>query len=149
MNRHLTLTFTLLLTGQADLTFAQENGQNANRQRVHLLMRILDLDRDGTLSRNEWEQIPAFLEKLDKNGDSVVSRDEMRPEQERDPARTDRRRQGGPSPIDIETSPVDLGEPGIAWYGRLDVAKEVAKRSNRPIMFMAAASQCGGVPGVF
>jgi len=24
-----------------------------------------------------------------------------------------------------------------------------AKRMNRPILFMAAASQCGGVPGVF
>ena len=56
---------------------------------------------------------------------------------------------GGPRPDDLGVSPLDLGEPGIAWYGRLEDATVEAKRSNRPILFMAAASQCSGVPGVF
>lgn len=38
---------------------------------------------------------------------------------------------------------------GIAWYGSVEPAFEEAKRSRRPIMFMAAATQCRGVPGVF
>ena len=56
---------------------------------------------------------------------------------------------GGPRPTDISASTLDLGEPGIAWHGRLDMAIEEAQRTNRPIFFMAAASQCNGVPGVF
>ena len=67
-------------------------------------------------------------------------------------ARDDRPRRStrtGARPTDIGASPLDLGAPGIAWYGRLDTALAEARRSNRPIMFMSAASQCGGVPGVF
>ena len=46
-------------------------------------------------------------------------------------------------------APVEPGEAGIAWYCRWDTALAEAKRSNRPIMFQSAASQCNGVPGVF
>lgn len=42
-----------------------------------------------------------------------------------------------------------IGEPGVAWYCRWDTALAEAKRSQRPILFMAAAAQCSGVPGVF
>ena len=60
------------------------------------------------------------------------------------------RRSGrGARPTDIGAAPLDLGAPGIAWYGCLDTALAEARRSNRPIMFMSAASQCSGVPGVF
>jgi hypothetical protein len=38
---------------------------------------------------------------------------------------------------------------GIAWYSTVEPAFAEAKRSRRPIMFMAAATQCGGVPGIF
>lgn len=64
------------------------------------------------------------------------------------PERRQRERRG-PRPKEIEAAPLDLGAPGIAWYGRLDDGLAEAKRSNRPIFFMSAASQCGGVPGVF
>lgn len=56
---------------------------------------------------------------------------------------------GGPRPEHLGASPLELGEPGIAWYGKLEDGLAEAKRMNRPILFMAAASQCGGVPGVF
>jgi len=56
---------------------------------------------------------------------------------------------GGPRPEHLGASPLDLGEPGIAWYPKLEDGLAEAKRANKPILFMAAASQCGSVPGVF
>jgi hypothetical protein len=55
----------------------------------------------------------------------------------------------GPSPRDLGASKLDLGEPGIAWYTTWESAEAEAKRSGRPIMFVAAATQCHGVSGVF
>ena len=133
MNRHLTLTLTALLIGQADLTYAQEGGRGRNREPGHPLIRILDANRDGVLSRDEWEQTPAVLQKLDANGDATVSWDELRQGQPQRgapqgrPCGGERGRPGGPAPLQMETSSVDLGEPGIAWYGRLDLAKAEAK----------------------
>ena len=72
--------------------------------------------------------------------------------QERRPRRGDGGRGsggGGPRPTDLGASPLGLGEPGIAWYPKLEDGLAEAKRTNRPILFMAVASQCGGVPGVF
>jgi hypothetical protein len=57
--------------------------------------------------------------------------------------------QGGPRPSDLGASKLDLGEPGIAWYTTWETAQAEAKRSGRPIMFVAAATQCHGVSGVF
>ncbi len=55
----------------------------------------------------------------------------------------------GPAPSDLGASKLDLGEPGIAWYTTWESAEAEAKRSGRPIMFVAAATQCHGVSGVF
>ena len=55
----------------------------------------------------------------------------------------------GPRPSDLGASKLDLGEPGIAWYVTWESAEAEAKRSGRPIMFVAAATQCHGVSGVF
>ncbi|MBG85458.1 MAG: hypothetical protein CMO80_00965 [Verrucomicrobiales bacterium] len=55
----------------------------------------------------------------------------------------------GPRPSDLGASPLDLGEAGIAWYTTWETAEAEAKRSNRPIMFVAAATQCSGISGVF
>ena len=55
----------------------------------------------------------------------------------------------GPRPNDLGASPQGVGEPGVAWYTTWDTALAEAKRSNRPIFFMAAAATCNGVPGVF
>ena len=55
----------------------------------------------------------------------------------------------GPRPSDLGASKLDLGEPGIAWYTTWESAEAEAKRSGRPIMFVAAATQCHGVSGVF
>jgi len=41
------------------------------------------------------------------------------------------------------------GDSGIAWYSTWDTGLAEAKRSGRPILFMAAATQCSGVSGVF
>mgnify|MGYP000371467814 CR=1 FL=1 len=57
--------------------------------------------------------------------------------------------QGGPRPGDLGASRLNIGEPGIAWYTTWKTALEEAKRSGRPIMFVAAATQCHGVSGVF
>lgn len=44
------------------------------------IMKALDLDEDGQLSSSEVENASKSLMKLDKNGDGVISADEMRPE---------------------------------------------------------------------
>ena len=55
----------------------------------------------------------------------------------------------GPRPNDLGASPQPIGDAGIAWYTTWDTALEEAKRSNRPIFFMAAAATCNGISGVF
>ncbi|MEO0445309.1 MAG: hypothetical protein AAF191_04455 [Verrucomicrobiota bacterium] len=39
--------------------------------------------------------------------------------------------------------------PGIAWYGVLEDGIAESKRSGKPIFFITAAPQCGGVPGMW
>lgn len=55
----------------------------------------------------------------------------------------------GPRPNDLGASPQAVGASGLAWYTTWDTALAEAKRSNRPIFFMAAAATCGGISGVF
>ena len=57
--------------------------------------------------------------------------------------------QGGPRPDDLGASPQPIGEAGVAWYTTWDTALDEARRSNRPIFFMAAAATCSGISGVF
>lgn len=49
-------------------------------------------------------------------------------------------------PLDEHVEPE---APGIAWFGTWDGALAEAKRTGRPILFMSAAPQCSGVPGVW
>ena len=37
----------------------------------------------------------------------------------------------------------------IAWYGMLQDGLDEAKRPGKPILFITAAAQCGGVPGMW
>ena len=39
--------------------------------------------------------------------------------------------------------------PGIAWYGVLKDGFLEAKRTGKPILFVTAAPQCNGVPGMW
>lgn len=55
----------------------------------------------------------------------------------------------GPRPNDLGASPQPVGDAGVAWYTTWDTALAEAKRSNRPIFFMAAAATCNGISGVF
>jgi len=55
----------------------------------------------------------------------------------------------GPGPMEIGASEQAIGTPGVAWYTTWDSALAEAKRSQRPIFFMAAAAQCNGISGVF
>ena len=55
----------------------------------------------------------------------------------------------GPRPSNLGASNLDLGESGIQWYTTWESAEAEAKRSGRAIMFVAAATQCHGVSGVF
>ena len=38
---------------------------------------------------------------------------------------------------------------GIAWYGVLTEGLAEAKRTGKPILFITAAPQCNGVPGMW
>ena len=38
---------------------------------------------------------------------------------------------------------------GIAWYGVLQDGLAEAKRTDKPILFLTAAAQCQGVPGMW
>lgn len=55
----------------------------------------------------------------------------------------------GPKPEDLASSDLAVGDQGVVWYTTWDTAKAEAKRSNRPIFFMAAAHQCGSISGTF
>ncbi|MEM9016751.1 MAG: hypothetical protein AAGC68_07035 [Verrucomicrobiota bacterium] len=55
----------------------------------------------------------------------------------------------GTRPTDIGPSPQPVGDAGVMWYTTWDTTLEEAKRSNRPIFFMAAAATCSGISGVF
>ena len=55
----------------------------------------------------------------------------------------------GPRPENLGESEAELGSAGIAWYPILEDGLAEAKLSNKPIFFMAVASQCGGISGVF
>jgi phosphoglycolate phosphatase-like HAD superfamily hydrolase len=48
------------------------------RRRVSLLQAALDTDKDGTLSAVEIAAAPAALKTLDRNGDSIITPDELR-----------------------------------------------------------------------
>ena len=146
------LTTSCLLLATICLASSQSNApRNGQRRPQEIpLVTALDLDKDGALSSSELAKAPESLFSLDKNGDKKLTSEEMGAHSgggERNGRRGGGG--GGPKPSDLGESDLDLGEPGIAWYGRLDHGMEEAKRPNRPILFMAAASQCGGVPGVF
>ena len=38
---------------------------------------------------------------------------------------------------------------GIMWYGMLQDGLDEAKRTGKPILFITAAAQCRGVPGMW
>ena len=60
------------------------------------------------------------------------------------------RRGGGATPDTAGDNPQEVGEAGVAWYTTWETGLKEAKRSNRPIFFMSAATTCaGGVSGVF
>ena len=52
-------------------------------------------------------------------------------------------------PPEIGTSQIRIGEEGMVWYATWELAREEAKRSQRPILFMSSACQKGSISGVF
>jgi hypothetical protein len=58
-------------------------------------------------------------------------------------------RSGGKGISGVADNPQEVGESGIAWYTTWKTGLAEAKRSNRPIFFMSAATTCSGIPGVF
>ncbi|MEM1442047.1 MAG: hypothetical protein AAGF67_06865 [Verrucomicrobiota bacterium] len=49
----------------------------------------------------------------------------------------------------LPPSPLPVGEAGIMWYTTWETAMAEARRSNRPLFFMAAAAECSGISGIF
>ena len=154
----------ILLNGEI---FAQQALSDRSNHRVHPVAGAIDLDGDGVISALELRRAPQSLLGLDSNGDGILSSDELLPAggdrwgharegrgdswEVRGGPRKVRggRRGGGPRPEELGESDLDIGEAAIAWYPRMKDGIAEAKRTNRPIIFMAVASQCGGVPGVF
>ncbi|MFK7961894.1 MAG: hypothetical protein AB8G96_15370 [Phycisphaerales bacterium] len=64
-----------------------------------------------------------------------------------DDRRNDRRNERRSTPI--ADHPQAVGDAGVAWYTTWESGLAEAKRSNRPIFFMAAATCTSGVPGTF
>lgn len=64
-------------------------------------------------------------------------------------AQGDRRGQGSGGALDVPDHPQAVGDAGVAWYTTWDTGLAEAKRSNRPIFFMSAATTCSGISGVF
>jgi len=54
-------------------------------------------------------------------------------------------RPGGGRDVTIEGT----SEPGIAWYGVLEHARQEAARTGKPILLMSGAPACSGVPGMW
>lgn len=55
----------------------------------------------------------------------------------------------GPRPSELGASSLEVGAESVVWYATWETATAEAKRSNKPIFFMAAAHQCGSVSGTF
>jgi hypothetical protein len=51
--------------------------------------------------------------------------------------------------MNVPDNPQAVGETGVAWYTTWETGLAEAKRSNRPILFMSAATTYSGVSGVF
>ena len=49
----------------------------------------------------------------------------------------------------VKKNPQAVGDAGVDWYVTWETGLAEAKRSNRPIFFMSAATQCSGISGVF
>jgi len=56
---------------------------------------------------------------------------------------------GTRSAMDVPDNPQAVGDAGVAWYTTWETGLAEAKRSNRPIFFMSAATTCSGISGVF
>ena len=163
--RLLTVLTCFSIAGALGLANAcAQGGASGRSQRIHPAAGAIDVNNDGVISEAEIKKAPPSLLGLDRNKDGALSHDELIPAGLRrgggpgagrgEPgAGRGRpgagRGGGGPRPDDLGESDLDLGEAAIAWYPRLEDGLEEAKRTNRPIIFMAVASQCGGVPGVF
>ncbi|MCH2178071.1 MAG: hypothetical protein MK106_04635 [Mariniblastus sp.] len=57
--------------------------------------------------------------------------------------------QGTRSAMDVPDNPQAVGDAGVAWYTTWETGLSEARRSNRPIFFMSAATTCSGISGVF
>ena len=60
-----------------------------------------------------------------------------------DPSRARNSPRAGPT---VDWSKV---EHRIAWYGTLELGRAAASKTGRPILLVAGAPHCGGVPGVW
>jgi hypothetical protein len=81
MSRWLAVPLGILLLALplSHLTAQDESAKGRQRQARKSLLEVLDRDGDGVLSREEIKAAAAVLQALDRNGDGRLSRDEMRP----------------------------------------------------------------------
>jgi hypothetical protein len=72
--------------------------------------------------------------------------DRPRPEQPQPDRPQPDRPQREQGPLEVHAPPATAG---VAWFGTWEGALAEARRTARPILFMSAAPQCQGVPGVW
>ena len=72
--------------------------------------------------------------------------DRPRPEQPQPDRPQPDRPQRERGPLEVHAPPATAG---VAWFGTWEGALAEARRTARPILFMSAAPQCQGVPGVW
>jgi Ca2+-binding EF-hand superfamily protein len=77
MPRLIIITASLLLSLFSSFVFAQEETQAGNRKNnfEHMLKRM-DANGDGQVSREEWTRQARGFERLDRNNDGFITRDE-------------------------------------------------------------------------
>ena len=127
---HLTLA---LLAGAAT---AQEPGQKPDRRPppVPPFIAIFDADRDGVLSAEEISAASEALGKLDRNGDGVITREEMRPpppegdggkpDEPQDPPRK-------PKPVPPLVAALDADKDGTISADELEVSTDSLKQLDK------------------
>ncbi len=75
MPRLIVITASLLLSLLSSFALAQE-GTQAGKRKFEQMLKRMDANGDGQVSREEWTRQARGFERLDRNNDGFITRDE-------------------------------------------------------------------------